>query len=486
MTQQLARAMHALEANQASRGGRFYPLFHLAPPAGWMNDPNGLIFHNNLYHAFYQHHPFDENWGPMHWGHATSPDMVHWQHQPIALAPGNEWDRDGCFSGSAVDDNGVLSLIYTGHIWLNGQGDDSAIRQVQCLATSRDGVHFEKQGVVLTPPEGFMHFRDPKVWQEDGSWWMVIGARDADDRGQVLLYRGASLREWTLDRILARAEPDMGYMWECPDFFAAGHAHYLIFSPQGVQACGYQNRNLFQSGYLRGCWQPGRDFVQHGDFIELDHGHDFYAPQSFVAADGRRILMGWMDMWESPMPSKREGWAGCLTLPREITADAQGRLRQTPVHELLSLRGAEHPVLPCVLDNQRQSLQDCAEAVELELNWDCRESRAERYGLRLGNGCELFVDDQSRRLVLARRYPDEQLSGDRSVPLPENGDLRLRIFIDRSSIEVFVNEGEYCLSSRIYPQQDRQLQLFADRGRALCRGGSLWLLKPAGLQGNAF
>ncbi len=185
------------------------------------------------------------------------------------------------------------------------------------------------------------------------------------------------------------------------------------------------------------------------------------------------------------MPSKREGWAGCLTLPREITADAQGRLRQTPVRELLSLRGKEHPVMPCVLENERQILQDCAEAAELELNWDCRESRAERYGLRLGTGCELFVDDQARRLVLARRYPDEQLSGDRSVPLPENGDLRLRIFIDRSSIEVFVNEGEYCLSSRIYPQQDRQLQLFADCGRALCRGGSLWLLKPCGLQGNA-
>ncbi len=233
MTQQLARAMHALEANQASRGGRFYPQFHLAPPAGWMNDPNGLIFHNNLYHAFYQHHPFDENWGPMHWGHATSTDMVRWRHQPIALAPGDEWDRDGCFSGSAVDDNGVLSLIYTGHIWLNGCGNDSAVRQVQCLATSQDGVHFEKQGVVLTPPEGFMHFRDPKVWQEDGCWWMVIGARDADDRGQVLLYRGASLREWRLERTLARAEPAMGYMWECPDFFAAGPRPLPYFLPAG-------------------------------------------------------------------------------------------------------------------------------------------------------------------------------------------------------------------------------------------------------------
>ena len=120
----------------------------------------------------------------MHWGHATSDDMIHWQHEPIALAPGDENDKDGCFSGSAVDDNGVLSLIYTGHVWLDGAGNDDAIREVQCLATSRDGIHFEKQGVILTPPEGIMHFRDPKVWREADTWWM-------DSRGERPRQHGA-------------------------------------------------------------------------------------------------------------------------------------------------------------------------------------------------------------------------------------------------------------------------------------------------------
>ncbi|EGK7611317.1 glycoside hydrolase family 32 protein, partial [Escherichia coli] len=163
MTQsRLHAAQNALAKLHERRGNTFYPHFHLAPPAGWMNDPNGLIWFNDRYHAFYQHHPMSEHWGPMHWGHATSDDMIHWQHEPIALAPGDENDKDGCFSGSAVDDNGVLSLIYTGHVWLDGAGNDDAIREVQCLATSRDGIHFEKQGVILTPPEGIMHFRDPK------------------------------------------------------------------------------------------------------------------------------------------------------------------------------------------------------------------------------------------------------------------------------------------------------------------------------------
>lgn len=252
MNQKLQQAQFALEQLKAQRGNTYYPDFHLAPPAGWMNDPNGLIYFDGLYHAFYQHHPMSADWGPMHWGHATSHDMIHWQHQPIALAPGDDYDRDGCFSGCAVNDNGTLSLIYTGHVWLKDAGDDSAIREVQCLATSTDGIHFEKQGIVLTPPDGIMHFRDPKIWQENGTWWMVLGARDAANCGQTLIYKGNSLREWQLDRILAHADVDGGYMWECPDFFRCGNHHYLMFSPQGIQqSTGYQYRNRFQSGVIK-------------------------------------------------------------------------------------------------------------------------------------------------------------------------------------------------------------------------------------------
>ncbi|EGL4758020.1 glycoside hydrolase family 32 protein, partial [Escherichia coli] len=351
MTQsRLHAAQNALAKLHERRGNTFYPHFHLAPPAGWMNDPNGLIWFNDRYHAFYQHHPMSEHWGPMHWGHATSDDMIHWQHEPIALAPGDENDKDGCFSGSAVDDNGVLSLIYTGHVWLDGAGNDDAIREVQCLATSRDGIHFEKQGVILTPPEGIMHFRDPKVWREADTWWMVVGAKDPGNTGQILLYRGSSLREWTFDRVLAHADAGESYMWECPDFFSLGDQHYLMFSPQGMNAEGYSYRNRFQSGVIPGMWSPGRLFAQSGHFTELDNGHDFYAPQSFVAKDGRRIVIGWMDMWESPMPSKREGWAGCMTLARELS-ESNGKLLQRPVHEAESLRQQHQSISPRTISN---------------------------------------------------------------------------------------------------------------------------------------
>ena len=476
MKQRLERAEQALRDGAATRGKSFYPHFHLAPPAGWMNDPNGLIYHQGRYHAFYQHHPFSENWGPMHWGHATSQDMVNWQHQPVALAPGEEYDRDGCFSGSAVDDNGVLSLIYTGHVWLSGEGNDSAIREVQCLATSEDGIHFTKQGVVLTPPDNIMHFRDPKVWHEDGHWWMVIGARDDSDIGQVLLYKGNSLRDWTFDRVLAKADRNTGYMWECPDFFPLGDEHILMCSPQGIKAQGDDYLNLFQSGYLRGTWRPGQEFEVREGFRELDHGHDFYAPQSFTAADGRRVIIAWMDMWESVMPSKAEGWAGCMTLPRELTLH-DGSVRMVPVEEVRTLRREHSPLSPCLLRDSVQHIADDAQALEIITRWDRPACDAERFGIKLGDGVTLFVDTRAQRLCLERDFPMHGIKDQRSVALTQGKVLELRIFIDSSSVEIFVNQGEATLSSRIYPQPgQRALSCFAAHGQAALVEGDVWRL----------
>ncbi|HGX4947412.1 TPA: glycoside hydrolase family 32 protein [Escherichia coli] len=475
MKQRLALAQSALEKLCARRGNAWYPIFHLAPPAGWMNDPNGLIYFNGRYHAFFQHHPASAYQGPMHWGHATSTDMLHWQHEPIALAPGDKYDRDGCFSGSAVDDDGVLSLIYTGHICLDDRGNDSIIREVQCLATSHDGIHFEKQGCVLTPPEGIMHFRDPKVWHEDGSWWMVIGARDASDNGQVLLYRGTSLRDWHLEHVLAHSAAGKSYMWECPDFFRCGNFHWLMFSPQGMPPSGYRFRNLFQSGVLAGSWKPGSVFALKGGFEELDYGHDFYAPQSMLAEDGRRIIMAWMNMWDSPVPTRSEAWAGCLTLPREVF-ERDGRLCQRPVREVESLRKKCQPLSPVRLQGL-QLLTENVQAAELLVTWHTVDSHAEHYSVRLGDGLRLYVDNQAGRLVLWRYYPEEGLDGYRSVELPDTEYLTLRIFLDRSSVEVFVNDGEATLSSRIYPQADsRQLSLYAAHGDAILTDGTLWML----------
>lgn len=470
--QQLEQAQAALTKLTTLRGNDFYPVYHLAPPAGWMNDPNGLVFFNGYYHAFYQHHPYGVDWGPMHWGHATSPDMVHWTHQPIALAPDSEADRDGCFSGSAVEFHGQLALIYTGHCWLGGTGDDSQIREVQCLALSKDGIHFEKQGVVLTPPAGIMHFRDPKVWFEADEWWMVVGARDAQNQGQVLLYRSTCLQTWHFDRVLAAAGPGEGYMWECPDFFALGRHRYLLCSPQGIEPQANKFVNLYQSGVIAGSWQPNEDFTRSSAFTELDHGHDFYAPQSFLAEDGRRIVMAWMDMWEAPMPSKQEGWCGSMTLPRQLS-QIGGQLIQLPIRELASLRQSYSTLSPQLINGILPVLSD-ATAVELKLNWLPATSEC---GLCLGSGLKLFYTPQTRCLTLQRDYPEYGLQDRRQVILDETPQMHWHIFIDRSSIELFANHGMVVLSSRIYPAAtDRALSLYSSEGNTELLDAHYWQL----------
>lgn len=476
MTYSLAGAEQALVAKRDTLNLRWYPRYHLAARAGWMNDPNGLVWFDGWYHAFYQHHPYSTQWGPMHWGHARSKDLLRWEHLPVALAPEGPADKDGCFSGSAVVDGDTLALIYTGHKFHGDPTDEANLYQVQCLATSRDGIHFQRQGMVLDTPPGLHHFRDPKVWREGDEWYMVVGAREGET-GQVRLYRSDDLREWQDAGVLDEAEEALGFMWECPDFFTLGNKRVLMFSPQGIAAQGYSNRNLFQSGYIVGQWQPGQSFVRESEFIELDHGHDFYAPQSLLTPDGRRIVIGWLDMWESPLPEQQDGWAGMLSLPREVTLSADNRLQMRPAREVETLRGTWMPWSVTLLENQQSTQLESGEALEVLLRWECANCSAEQYGVSLGEGLRVYVDVQMARLVLARHYPQYGLCGMRSVPVDINASLELRLFFDSSSVEVFVNDGEACLSSRIYPDAEkRALSLFAWSGSAKVSEAGAWPL----------
>jgi beta-fructofuranosidase len=273
----LDHAQHALREGISHLVPDYRPGYHLAPQAGWMNDPNGVVFFRGEYHVFYQHHPFDPNWGPMYWGHAKSRDLVNWQHLPIALAPGDDFDRHGCFSGSAVVCDDTLALLYTGHTWLGAVGDEGAMRQVQCLAISSDGVNFSKQGVVIdTPPDAsIIHFRDPKVWREGDYWYLIVGAR-LGDRPCVPLYRSSDLRDWTFLNYLCSGDEQDGYMWECPDLFHLDGQDILLYSPQGMQPDGFSRLNRFHTGYRVGRVDEAQRF-NGGPFIELDNGHDFYA-----------------------------------------------------------------------------------------------------------------------------------------------------------------------------------------------------------------
>ncbi|WJV24469.1 MULTISPECIES: glycoside hydrolase family 32 protein [Pseudomonas] len=486
----LDEAHRAIAKKLPKRGNDYRLGYHLSPPVGWMNDPNGLVFFQDHYHVFYQHHPYSAQWGLMYWGHARSRDLVHWEHLPIALAPGDAYDRDGCFSGSAVVVDDRLCLIYTGHRWLGEAGDDRLIRQVQCLASSTDGLNFTKQGPVIdtTPHPDIMHFRDPKVWMCEDHWRMALGARQGDDP-QLLLYRSEDLHQWQYlgCALQGRREPD-GYMWECPDVFELEGRDVFLYSPQGLLPSGYANWNKFQNSYRLGHLDSRGVFTDSGPLHELDQGHDFYAAQTLLAPDGRRLLWAWMDMWDSPMPSQAHHWCGALSLPRELSRDGD-RLRMRPARELTALRQSRHVQQVGAIDSRTQTLEVGGALLELELELELGASSAERFGLALrcsDDGQErtlLYFDAMARRLVLDRQYSGAGVSGVRSVPVAlEQRRIALRIYLDRSSIEVFVDDGAYSLSSRIYPRPDSLgIEAFAVNGTGAFGDILAWKLADLGL-----
>ncbi|MGM9924305.1 MAG: glycoside hydrolase family 32 protein [Bacillus sp. (in: firmicutes)] len=483
----LERANKALQeaAKKVKRDHRLG--FHIAAPANWINDPNGLVYFKGEYHVFYQHHPYDEHWGPMHWGHAKSKDLVHWEHLPIALAPDHDYDRDGCFSGSAVVEDDTLYLIYTGHVWVD-QPKDIAI-QTQCLAYSKDGITFTKFAgnpvIAEVPSDSTGHFRDPKVWKKDNEWHMVIGNRTKDDIGRAIHYRSPDLKSWKYEGVIAENESNLGYMWECPDFFELDGKHALLFSPQGMEAEGDRYQNRFQTGCLIGDYSESTGKLAYGDFQELDRGHDYYAVQTLHDDKGRRIAIGWMDMWESDMPTKEDGWCGALTLPRELSISAEGKMIMKPVAELELLREQELDLSLKEIDNEVIKTDIYEELLEIKAVFSLRGATAEEFGIKVRcseDGKQETIigfDAASSKLFLDRERSGKGVASIRKAEMDIQSDsLMLHIYCDRSSVEVFANDGAINMTSRVYPDKSsKNVQFYAKNGRVAIESVQAWKLK---------
>ena len=258
------------------------PQYHFLPPANWMNDPNGVIQWGGKFHLFYQHNPNEAVWGDMHWGHAVSPDLIHWEDWPIGLAPtlGGP-DEAGCFSGCAVDNNGVPTIMYTGT-----RGDHNEI-QVQCIATSRDGLRtwqkYTGNPVIAASPFNDQDFRDPFVWQVGNSWYCVIGSTVNGKRGAALLYKSTDLIHWDyLHPLLLGDGKRHGSTWECPNFFRLGDRYVLLVSIVPNAGVYY-----FIGDYFNQHFVPRTEGWFHPNGI-------FFAPLTTLDGSGRRLLWGWI------------------------------------------------------------------------------------------------------------------------------------------------------------------------------------------------
>lgn len=445
--------------------------YHIQPRHGLLNDPNGFVWYNGRYHLFYQWFPFGAVHGMKHWFHTESSDLVNWENKGVALEPEYTFESHGIYSGSGYVYNDSLHLFYTG----NHRDDEWNRHSSQCLAIMDKTGKITKldKPIIKKQPKGYTeHFRDPKVWQEEDKFYMVVGAQREDLTGCVLLYESSDLIHWLWLGEIHTKEIDFGYMWECPDYFTIQNHGVLLISPQGLQPEGDSYHNIYQSGVWVG--KPlnieNGQFV-HGDFQELDAGFDFYAPQTTLSPDGRRLLVGWMGLPDIEYPTDIDGWAHCLTIPREISIK-DNLLCQRPVRELKKIRKKEARTAMKLSNGVGNLGSLSGESYEMIVDIEVDNAKRAGLKLRVGKGEEmlLYLDMETQKVVFDRTNTGTTFAqeyGSIRQRHYSKDKIRFHIFMDTSSIEVFVNDGGIVFTSRLFPSKDSQgIQFFADEGTA--------------------
>jgi beta-fructofuranosidase len=486
--QDLARYQElAASAREQFRDEAHRPTYHFTPPANWMNDPNSLIQWNGRCHLFYQHHPAGPYWADMHWGHAASDDLLRWHDLPIALAPTRDgYDRDGVYSGCAVDDDGVPTVVYTG---VEGpiQSVCVATGDVELLRWTKDPAN----PVIPAPPsnlnliqtaDGTIHFRDPCVWREADRWQMVIGSGITDVGGAILRYSSSDLRDWTyegpvlIDDVRSRNPIGTGTMWECPAFFPLGDRHVLIISVWDQETPNYLVAMV-------GHYHDGQ-FVPESTHLFDPGSH--YAPQTFLDRQGRRILIGWLREQRDRASQIASGWSGAMTIPWQLTLDDRHRLHLAPVSELHSLRHTHRTISAKELPADRDTIFPNLTGDTLELDAVFEPGPASAVGLivrRSLDGAEetrITYEPATQTLSVDRSRSRAEGLGDgwgqaryETHLQPDPGEaLRLQVFLDRSVLEIVANE-RVMLSARIYPTRDNSLGIGAFASERSARLASL-------------
>lgn len=455
------------------------PVFHLTGLTGWINDPNGFSFYQDRAHLFYQANLFDRQPGQICWGHAVTEDFIRWTYLPCALAPSEAYDRDGCFSGTALTlPDGRHLLMYTGYREEKG----GEYTQVQCLAAG-DGVDYVKyeKNPVLTSrdlPEGGSpaDFRDPKIWREDGRYKAVVSNRAADGTGALLVYESRDGSSWHCSGTLLANKGRYGSMWECPDLFSLDGTDILLFSTQ-------MNSGLdpaFHPGFGTVCMH-GRYEKEANRFVPegaepVDYGTDFYAPQTLLHPDGRRIMTAWMQNWETARYYREDlAFNGQMIVPRELTF-RDGHLLQNPVRELEACRGERAAYEGVEVDGYLELAGIGGRCVDLGviIRPEGTAEGTKRFFIDIAAGenakTTLEFDPVLSQLSIDRTesgFPYDIVNR-RSMPVRlVEGRLALRILIDRYSAEVFVNGGEQAASFVLYSPEEADGIRFRSIGRTV-------------------
>jgi len=486
------------------------PRFHFTPLEGWMNDPNGMVYYDGEYHLHYQHYPDASVWGPMHWGHAVSKDLMNWEHLPISLYP----DELGMiFSGSTVVDKNNTSgfktgeydplvAIYTYHNMTGEKAGDIDF-QTQGIAYSNDKgrtwTKYENNPVLKNP--GVRDFRDPKVfWHETSQQWVMIISR----ANRVQLYNSPNLKDWTLGSEFGEFEGGHGGVWECPDLFElpvdgnANNKKWVMLVSLGSGAPNGGSGTQYFVGDFDGKTFKNENSANR--LLWIDYGKDNYAGVTFSdipAQDGRRLFIGWMSNWQYATKVPTQRWRSAMTLPRVLSLKSTRygtRLITTPAKEIETLRSEPQTITAITLDGIKELDSADATALELQVTFDLTASDCKSLGVELYNDVnESFKIryDHSSNLFIADRSnagnssfsPD--FAGLHFAPrtkIENESTLQLHLFVDNSSIEVFADGGATIITDIFFPSKPfDSVRLFSSDGKAQVTAGQYYTLKNAGI-----
>ncbi|MCI6465611.1 MAG: glycoside hydrolase family 32 protein [Faecalicatena sp.] len=437
--------------------------YHLMPPTGWMNDPNGLCQKDGIYHIYFQYSPYNSGWDTKLWGHYTTSDFLEFKEEEPFLFSDTESDRDGVYSGSALIDNNEIHYYYTGNVKLHDRKDYDYINEGREQNTihfvSKEGIEAGEKKVVLRnqdyPKEMSAHVRDPRVFKKEELYYMLLGGRTRANKGCVLLYRSRNLEQFEYCSQITTKQA-FGYMWECPDMFELDGQNFLAVCPQGVKTKRYEFENVYQSGYfpIEYDFQCNRGSL--GKFKEFDRGFDFYAPQTFEDERGRRILLAWMGIPDADyhnQPTIEYDWQHCMTMPRQLSF-RDGQIYQQPLEEMKELRR----------EMWQGSIQEANQKIP---SGTCFEMKIEFKTLRefsIQIRKDVWLNWQDKVLCLKM---GECGCGRKSRHVKMEEVRNLTVFSDTSSLEIFVNDGQEVFTTRVYQNGEEQHPKFQAENEGL-------------------
>lgn len=453
--------------------------FHFDAPFGLINDPNGLSYYNGEYYIFFQWNPYGCEHKYKHWGVTKTKDFKSFKVPNVALIPNNIYDKDGCYSGSGIVKNGNLELFYTGNV----KDENNNRESYQCKAVMKNDGSIEKLGPVIHKiPNGYTaHFRDPYVFEKNGKYYMILGIQTKDLKGKIVIYTSDDTQNWNFEGEVKTKFNDFGFMWECPALFDLNDKDVLVISPQGLKEEEFKYQNIYQSGYIIGKFNYDNLSFLGDDFYELDKGFDFYAPQVFKDDRGRTILIGWMGLPEKEKfhSSCDEGWVFSLTMPRELTIK-NNRLYQNPLSEIRELR------LDNILNLKNKRLDnfmfsDIKEnSYELYLEIEKLKSNNIELNITLGVN-EYFTikyDFKNNECILDRNNMFLGEKGLRKFKLENNNIFKLNMFVDKSAIEMFFDDGKFVASTKIYPKENEsKIEIKSEKDNINIKELKIWNMR---------